>query len=192
MDKKLLIGGIIAAVAVILFKEPMDQATQALIDSPSFTRWDDLLKKYAAQYKVPWRWLKVLILNESSNGQNSKVRRGLENPNDVEGSKSSDGKSWGLMQITLPTAKALEGREVTPAELNNPDTSVRLAAKLMRQLIDRYGFVFEKVMRDYNGGPKANQTGTSNYVLTIPYYTKSLANLAIVTAKHPGNELETT
>ena len=151
--------------------------------SDDFTKWDSLLKKYSKIYGVPWRWMKVIILNESSNGTNKKVLAGLANPSDVEGSKSSDGKSWGLMQITLPTAKGLTGRVVSAEELNNADFNVQLSAQLLKQLIARFGYSFHDVMRAYNGGPNFG-------ALTLPYYTKSLANLAVVQAKQPGEELE--
>jgi len=183
-------GGIALAGLTLLFKDPIEMGVQAVTDSPAFTKWDGLIKQKAAAYKIPWRWMKVIILNESSNGQNKRVLAGLADPKDVEGSKSSDGKSWGLFQITLPTAKALMKREVTPIELNNPDLSAELCAKLLKELIGRYGLDFEKVMRDYNGGPNANNPLKVNYALTTPYLLKSKTNLAIVMAKQPGNELE--
>lgn len=182
------IAGIIGAVMLftVLMGEPMDQAAQALTGNPAFTRWDPLLKKKATVYRVPWRWLKVIIMNESSNGQAHSVLVGLSDPSNVAGSASGDGKSWGLMQITLATAKGLTGREVSAEELNEPEFNVALSAQLLRELIDRFGFDFEAVMRAYNGGPKA---AINKSALTYPYYVKSLANLKIVLAAQPGDEL---
>lgn len=189
MRREVWLGVALAAllIAYVYMGDTVDQAAQAATGNPAFTRWDDLMKRKATQFRVPWRWLKVIILNESSNGQARSVARGLADPSDVEGSKSSDGKSWGLFQITRATAKGLTGRDVSAVELNNPDFSAELASRLVRELIDTFGFDFEKVMRAYNGGPKAARTSS---VATSPYYVKSLANLKIVMAAHPGGELD--
>ena len=104
LSKEVKIFLAVLGISIFLLRNPISSAGVALMNRDDFTKWDDLLKKYSVQYKVPWRWLKVIILNESSNGNDRSVLRGLANPNDIEGSKSSDGKSWGLMQITLATA----------------------------------------------------------------------------------------
>lgn len=183
----LAVGVAALLLAYVYLGDTVDQAAAAYTGNPTFTRWDDLMKRKATQFRVPWRWLKVIILNESSNGQAKSVQRGLADPSDVEGSKSSDGKSWGLFQVTHATAKGLTGREVSAVELNNPEFSAELAARLVRELVDTFGYDFEKVMRAYNGGPKAAKTSS---VLTTPYYVKSLANLKLVMAAHPGGELD--
>lgn len=172
--------------ALLLFGGSMDQAAQAALGDANFTKWDYLFKKYGAQFGVPWRWLKAICMAESSLGQNRRVLAGLADPNDIAGSTSTDGKSWGLMQVTLPTAKGLEGRTVSVAELNNPDFSVYLAAKLVRELINRFGLADrESVIRAYNGGPKFG-------ALTLPYWTKFLVNIQTVMLKHPGDEHATS
>lgn len=179
----LLIGLGVLAVFGIFFRQNISAGVYAVSDSDKWSKYDNLFKKYAVQFKVPWRWLKAIAIVESSLGDAASVKRGLENPNDVQGSTSGDGKSWGLMQVTLPTAKGLEGRTVGVAELNNPDFSVYLAAKLVRQLINTFGLDKEKVSRAYNGGPKYG-------ALTLPYWAKFQTALATVMAKHPGNETE--
>lgn len=167
--------------------DTVDNAAQAWTGDPKFVKWDTLMRAKGTRYRVPWRWLKVIILNESSNGNARSVLRGLADPSDVTGSASFDGKSWGLFQITRATAKGLLGREVSASELNDPDMSGDLAARLLRELIDTFGLDFEAVMRAYNGGPKAARTKSA---MTTPYYVKSLANLKVVMAAHPGDELE--
>lgn len=149
-----------------------------------FTKYDHLFRRYGRAYSVPWRWLKVIAITESNLGRAKSVLRGLAAPDDEEGSKSSDGKSWGLMQVTKYTARGLTGREVSSAELNNPEYSVELAAKLMAELIRTFGIDDkESVFRAYNGGPKFG-------ALTLPYWAKTEINSAIVMKAHPGNEFE--
>lgn len=182
-DKWLWIAGALLAV-LYFFGDTLEAGAAAVSGDDSFTQWDALFKKYGSQFNVPWRWMKAICMNESSLGQDKSVQRGLAAPTDAEGSKSSDGLSWGLMQVTLKTGQALESG-ITVADLNNPDTSVRLAGKLLNQLIGRFGMDDrESVVRAYNGGP--------NYgAATLPYYAKFLTHLELVMATQPGDELET-
>lgn len=168
---------------VYFFGDTLDAGVMAVTGDASFTQWDGLFQKYGSQYQVPWRWLKAICMNESSLGQAKSVLVGLKTPTDADGSKSSDGLSWGLMQVTLATANGLAG-PVTPAYLNDPDNSVNLGARLVKQLIDRFGISDrQSVIRAYNGGPHFG-------VATLPYYTRFVTNLALVMNQQPGDELE--
>lgn len=150
----------------------------------SFYQWDSLIKHYAQIYGVPWRWIKAVCLIESDLGRNPRVAKGLQNPHDVEASKSSDGLSWGLMQVTLPTARGLAGRTISAEELNNPDTCMDLGVHLLSQNIARFGLDDrESVIRAYNGGPRFGAA-------TVPYYNKFTAALARIQKTQPGDEME--
>lgn len=103
-----------------------------------------------------WMVLKAIALNESDLGKAPSVARGLEAPNDIENSKSSDGKSWGIMQVTMPTARDLDAA-ATESKLNNPYYSIYLAARyfqtlkpMFSQLEPRY---LEYLVKSYNQGP---------------------------------------
>lgn len=165
------------------FGDTLDMGFQAVTSDDSFTQWDALFQKYGSQYNVPWRWMKAICMNESSLGQDSSVQAGMRNPGSDDG-WSSDGLSRGLMQMTLKTAQALMPG-VSVAQLDDPDTNVRLSGMLLAQLIGQFGMDDrESVIRAYNGGPKFGAA-------TLPYYTKFVAHLAIVMAHQPGDELET-
>lgn len=184
MNEKLLIT---IAVTAVGFLALGGTALAALGDdvSDSFTQWDSYFKTYGGDYGVPWRWLKAICTIESSLGSNPSVASGIANPSDTDDSVSSDGKSWGLMQLTLATANGLEGPGLTPIDLNNPNISVRLSAKLVAQLISTFGIDDrESVIRAYNGGPNFGDA-------TVPYYTKFVGALTNILAQQPGNELET-
>lgn len=147
-----------------------------------FFQWDDLIRKYSKIYGVPFEWMKAIMMNESNLGQAASVKRGLNNPKDIEASKSSDGKSWGLMQLTLPTAREIEPL-VTEVGLNDPDISVRIAAKYLARLGKLKNWDQENTIRSYNGGPgwKSTKLGPS---MTEVYYRKFLSNLATVKTKN--------
>lgn len=121
----------------------------------SWTVFDSLFKKYGPMYGVDWTYLKAIALNESLLGKIASVARGLEVPTDIEGSKSSDGKSWGLMQVTLKTAKYLD-LSATEVKLNDPSYSVNLAAKLFSQNMTQFSRFedrwLEWVVKSYNQG----------------------------------------
>ncbi len=119
-------------------------------------KYDGLFKQFGTLYGVPWTHLKAICLNESDLGRVASVRRGLASPTDTEGSKSSDGKSWGLMQVTLTTAKGMDP-QATAAKLNEPHYSVRLGAQYVSQLQKMYSRLepnyLEWVIKSYNQGP---------------------------------------
>lgn len=169
------------ASLVYLFK---NEGTSALESVSDFNKYDAVFMNNGAIYSVPWRWLKAIAIVESALGTAASVVEGMINPSDVDGSASSDGKSWGLMQVTLSTARALEGRGIQVSDLNDVNTSVRLAAKLLQQLIGTFGIDDRNsIIRAYNGGPHFG-------LATLPYYTKFLAAIATVLNSNPGNELE--
>lgn len=147
---------VLGALGVTLFtaKPVIEEIIEENMDS--WTRFDSLFKKYGLKYSVPWTWLKAIALNESSLGRHPSVARGLLNPNDIEGSKSEDGKSWGLMQVTLKTAKSLDPT-ATEVKLNNPEYSIGLAAQYLAQLSKSFSKVelryTEWVFKSYNQGP---------------------------------------
>ncbi len=134
-----------------------DSGAASMTAAPdAWTRFDFLFHSYGDTYGVDWTWLKAFALNESNLGRESSVARGLNDPSNVEASKSSDGKSWGLMQVTLGTARGLDPQ--TSAELlNDPDYSVNLAAKYIAQLQRMFSRndprFTEYVVKSYNQGP---------------------------------------
>ena len=124
--------------------------------SDSWTKYDALFKSYGARYGVDWLRLKAIAMNESSLGTNSRVARGIEAPDDIEGSKSYDGKSWGLMQVTLSTARGMDPL-ATEAKLNDPEYSIGLAARYFQSLQRLFSTsdpnYDEWVVKSYNQGP---------------------------------------
>ncbi len=122
----------------------------------NWERWDNLFKTMGAKHSVDWKILKAICMTESSLGTNKSVALGLANPKNTSGSASSDGKSWGLMQVRLKTARDLD-LLVTPEKLNNAEYSIDLAAKYVSQLkkIFRTPDVryLEWVIKSYNSGP---------------------------------------
>lgn len=150
---------------------------------PAFNRWDSLIRKYSLAYGVPFEWVKAIMMNESSLGDAPSVARGIADPLDIEGSKSSDGKSWGLMQLTLPTARQFESA-VSAAGLNDPEVSVRIGTKYLQWLMQRNPSPFtqeEFVIRAYNGGPGFAGTVAGRRD-TPTYYARFKRNLAKVLA----------
>ena len=116
---------------------------------------DAIFKKYAAQYGLDWLMLKSICANESSLGTHPSVVIGLNYPYDIEASKSSDGKSWGIMQVTIPTAQDFD-ISATPMKLNDPEYSVKIAAQFIAWLSIRYKTTDprrnEWIVKSYNQG----------------------------------------
>lgn len=124
--------------------------------SPNWTRFDALFLKYSQVFGVDRDVIKAICMNESSLGLAPSVARGLASPTDIEGSKSTDGKSWGLMQVTLTTARDMDST-ATAEKLNNPDYSVKLGANYLSRMQKLYlksdPRWLEWVVKSYNQGP---------------------------------------
>jgi soluble lytic murein transglycosylase-like protein len=149
-----------AAFAAIAFsaREEIAIVAEEIMSTPNqnWTKWDADFKAAAKKYGVPWTWLKAISLNESSLGTAKSVAWGEKFPEDVEKSKSSDGKSWGLMQVTLTTARGMDPF-ATEVKLNNAKYSIDLGARYLGQMYKRYPQVdlrhAEWVVKSYNQGP---------------------------------------
>ena len=165
-----------------------DEIEVQLIPEDAFTRWDSLFRASSKTHGVPWRWIKAVCWVESDLGRAASVKRGLEFPDDVEGSKSSDGKSWGLMQVTLPTANDVRPG-TTVAMLNNPVVSVDCGARVLARNMRAFPKDPTSVFRAYNGG-----LGFAKTVLgqrdTPAYAAKVISKIEMIQKKQPGNELE--
>jgi membrane-bound lytic murein transglycosylase MltF len=178
-----IIAGALAGFLFIKKDEVVDKVVENL---PNWSRYDELFKKYGNRDGVSWMWLKAIALNESSLGLAKSVIRGFENPNDIEGSKSSDGKSWGLMQMTLPTAGDYDS-SVTPMKLNNPEYSIDLASKFVKSLMSQFSKsdtrYLEWVIKSYNqgaGNTIKEKTGKIAKGYADEYWSKFQKNLTRV------------
>lgn len=154
-----MIGTLALAAAAAYLLGGKSEEDQVPVENPFspaiWTRWDALFKKYGAQYGVPWTWLKAFCLKESTLGTHPKVARGLASPSDIEGSKSEDGKSWGPMQFTLPTARDFDP-SATPEKLNGAEYSIKLAAQFVKSLMGQFAATdprrLEWIVKSYNQG----------------------------------------
>lgn len=122
---------------------------------PKWNDYDELFKKAEEKYGVSWKWLKAIALNESFLGNDRRVILGLKDPKNIMDSTSRDGKSWGLMQMTLRTARDYD-MLVTPEKLNDAEYSIDLAAHFVGQLIKAFHPLdlrhTEWVIKSYNQG----------------------------------------
>lgn len=88
-----------------------------------YDRFNDLWARYCPAYGVPILWAKAFCLNESDMGDDPLVQAGA---------LSADGLSKGIMQLTLATANDYESVELD--DLNDPELSIRIACKLIRDI----------------------------------------------------------
>lgn len=154
-----------------------------------FYRFDHQFRWASRKHGVPWRWIKAVAMVESNLGRAKSVAHGILNPTDVEGSKSSDGKSWGIMQTTIPTSIDMVGSVATPEWLNKPENSIDVGAAYLKWLMQRMGNDRERIMRAYNGGPGYMVTALGPS-MTAVYYGKITSALLEIQKRQPGNEME--
>lgn len=125
MDKKIYYGAGLAALLLLIMKQ---NELKSIVVNNLRTTYDSLFQKYGNLYGVDWKLLKAICYVESTLGLNRRVKRGLEVPTDIEGSKSTDGKSWGLMQLRPETARQFDPL-ANEIKLNNAEYSINIAAQ---------------------------------------------------------------
>lgn len=116
-----------------------------------FTKYDDIFKLYAGS--VPWRWVKAIAIKESDNGQDPLVKAGKV---------SSDGLSYGIMQIAELKGSAVEisiKGNGGPALNNDPNYSIQKGAELLNYLFMKYNGDMNKVFLAYNQGERNTDNG---------------------------------
>lgn len=129
------------------------------INVEKFGQYDSIFKSVGAKYGVPWLRLKRIAWIESKVGTYKSVALGIKNPNDVKSSVSQDGKSWGIMQMTLTTMGDYD-KTPTPQELNDVKYSIDLAGQHLKMLGKL--FVNERdIVMSYNHG----QGNQKNFVI---------------------------
>ena len=151
--------------------------------------FDVLFKKYASIYGLDWKLLKRISWIESRIGTYKSVKRGIENPRDIAGSVSSDGKSWGIMQTTVETSRDYDPT-ITPEKLNNPETSIKIGAQHLAFLKKRYFSNERDLVMSYNHGQgnqlrfiekeKARTLGLNEFVAGRDYYQKYLTAKGLI------------
>lgn len=148
--------GVAVLGLIALSKNRIVEEVDAVQAQDNWTKFDKWFKLYGAQYGVDWQWLKAIAMNESSLGTAKSVALGMVSPYDIENSKSYDGLSWGLMQVTIKTARGLDP-VATEVKLNDPEYSIKLAAKYIGQLQKMFPMVDSRyqewVIKSYNQGP---------------------------------------
>jgi len=154
---------------------------QAKTAKEKFYFYDDLFKKHAQINGIPWEWLKAIAKQESDLGLDKRV---------LSGQVSQDGLSYGLMQIASGVGSVQEKQikgNLSEFELNKPEVSISIAAKLVGYLNRKYNGDKDKVFLAYNQGEKNTDAGkdyTVNYSADkISYKEKIKKHLAWIANK---------
>lgn len=146
----LIVSGILGYIAYSNKEEIVNQGSKIIGNVNN--KYDHLFIKYGQKHGIDWKFLKRIAYIESNIGLNPRVAKGIETPSDIEGSKSSDGLSWGIMQTTVSTARQYSPN-VTQIQLNNPEISISLGAQHFAWLKRTYPQFNERdLVMSYNHG----------------------------------------
>lgn len=148
------------------------------------TIYDHLFQQVARDFSLDWKMLKRISWVESNTGKAKSVAIGLREPANVSDSVSFDGKSWGIMQVTLTTAKEYD-KSATAQKLNDPLYSITISAKHFSFLKRNYPTFTERdLVMSYNHGQgnqlnfiKKEKSGTllvTEYLAGRDYWNKYL------------------
>jgi len=129
-------------------------------------QYDELISRAAAQYDVPFLWIKAIIGTESS-----------FNPNAYRAEPSIGDASRGLMQILEKTARGL-GFAGPVEDLLNPAVNIDLGARLVRQLMDRFGDDFRDIYSAYNSGSPSRWLSSAEVAANVKRAEEWLGKIA--------------
>jgi soluble lytic murein transglycosylase len=125
--------------------------------------FEDIISKYAKEYKIPESLIKAIIKKESSfnpwairvePGYWKKYKDNISKLKiDVKWLKYPDivGASYGLMQVMLPTAVEIGFEFKFPTELLDPDINIKFGCLYLSKLYKKYKN-FEDSISAYNQG----------------------------------------
>lgn len=120
----------------------------------NFTKWDLAMRGICVKMEIPFYLMKTIGMIESSLGLHPRVAHGLLFPADIDGSKSEDGKSWGLLQMRVTTAKDYD-KTATAEKLNNVDYALSLGGLHLRHLDGIFKHSEEFTVKAWNQGEGA-------------------------------------
>lgn len=131
-------------------------------DSKWSDKYDALFIKYANRYGLDWKMLKAIAIKESTLGENPLVKNNL---------LSTDGLTYGLMQIKYTTAKFYI-KDLTLDQLRyNPERQIEAAAAYLGDLKKKFNGDVKKMVISYNQGETNTKNGKD---YTGTYYPKYL------------------
>lgn len=108
-------------------------------------QWRDLIIEMAAKHSLPPHFVAGIMSLESGGRADA----------------GSPAGAMGLMQLILPTARAMAGDDqLTAEEVYDPRTNVDLGCRFLKQLWDRYDGSPIKIPFGYNAGSARCGTGT--------------------------------
>jgi soluble lytic murein transglycosylase-like protein len=126
--------------------------------------FDDIIRKYSTRYNVPELWIRAVIQTESS-----------WNPTAFRSTSPRD-TSYGLMQLTIPTATAL-GYSGDPEGLFAPDTNIQLGTLLLSQLRTSYGDDVSAIYSAYNSGSPTKYLSSSQVATNVAHFIANFTSL---------------
>jgi hypothetical protein len=138
--------------------------------------YDPLFKKYTPP-GIPWTFMQTICFIESNFGENPRVKIGLNDPTNVYGSRSSDGLSWGIMQLRPSTARDFDPN-ATEILLNNAEYSILIASRYIdwcRKYILKNTDLKESDPRFLEYLAKSYNQGVGNTVNEIKYKSLGFA-----------------
>lgn len=131
-------------------------------DSKWHSRYDALFIKYASKYGLDWKMLKAIAIKESTLGDNPRVKAGQV---------STDGLTYGLMQMKFSTAKYYLPNISEMNFRTNYDQQIEAAALFFADLKKKFNGDLKKMVISYNQGETNTMKGKD---YTGDYYPKYL------------------
>ena len=119
-----------------------------------------LINSTASRYGVPSNIITGMVEQESQ-FDSTAYRFNHDNPAD---------RSYGLMQLTIPTASDMAGYPVTSTELYNPNFNLDLRIKYFKYQLDRYNNVSDAIAAYNAGSVRKSSVGTyinMDYVMNV-------------------------
>ncbi len=139
--------------------------------------YDAQILEHAQQRGVPVALIKAIVGKESQFHSTAKA---------LTGPDGARGGSYGLMQMSLATARAL-GFKGETVDLLSPDVNLELGARYLADLMKEAaagGYGIDSVISAYNGGNSAYRRGDGKRVGSIKHATPAVGGRVPFTNQH--------
>jgi soluble lytic murein transglycosylase len=128
------------------------------------------------KYNIPYRYLEILADVSGELDLDLEFMVGLmQVESSFRQNAVSDRNAYGLMQVRMSTARALDPSIETFWQLYSPERNIRLGSTYFRQLLDRYDGDYRMASLAYNRGPtRLDGELSENMDISDHYYRRIL------------------
>lgn len=134
-----------------------------------YNKYDDIFKKYEKEYGISYFLMKSIAMTENNKFKTNVITKNTNGTEDI-----------GLMQINTAWIKWMPEAKITKEKLKNVDFNIKIAFKIVNQIIERHGYSWHSIGRYHSGTPKFKRKWLKRIKSNIKYLASIDERVTIV------------